>query len=318
MPRQVVGGPRRRAHQVGEARQQRRMLDDEREIGAAAADGFEQRQQPQEDDLRTGRSGMRPLRPRAAAAPARRSAGATAPAAAGIGRSSRTRASDGDQRVGIGVARLHASARDAASVGAGSSQSAVNGGWRAGRRLRGVAEASARTVARRCAMAGERGVERARPRSPSLPRAVARSSASAGSWCVCWSSRYCSRCSTLRRKRRRRRSAGSGVARQRARAPSAPPARAGCRARAARGSRPPRTICSACDDEFDFADAAFAELDVGQRSRGAHPARGSGDGRRAGPRRRRSRGTCDTRTASPAHRARRVASPVSARALSHA
>ena len=52
VPRQVVGRPGGRAHQPGQPGNQRRMLDDEREIGAAARDGLEQREQAHEGRLR--------------------------------------------------------------------------------------------------------------------------------------------------------------------------------------------------------------------------------------------------------------------------
>ena len=42
MPRQIIGGPRRRPQQMRETRQQGRMFDEQREIGAAAADRLEQ------------------------------------------------------------------------------------------------------------------------------------------------------------------------------------------------------------------------------------------------------------------------------------
>jgi hypothetical protein len=52
--RQVVGGPLRRAHQLRETRQHRRMLGQEREIRAAPAHRFEESEQPMEHGLRIG------------------------------------------------------------------------------------------------------------------------------------------------------------------------------------------------------------------------------------------------------------------------
>ena len=51
MPCQVFRGPRAGAEQVGEARKHRGVLDQEREIGAAAADRLEQHEQPDENLL---------------------------------------------------------------------------------------------------------------------------------------------------------------------------------------------------------------------------------------------------------------------------
>ena len=70
-----------------------------------------------------------------------------------------------------------------------------------------------------------------------------------------------------------------------------------------RAARAKRRLAAAANelqrlhDEFDFADAAGAELDVERVIAALAPARGSGDGCRAGPRRRRNRGICETRTA---------------------
>ena len=57
VPGQVVGGPCACSHQVRESWQHRGMLDQQREIDAAAADGFEQRQQPRKHGLRLPRAG---------------------------------------------------------------------------------------------------------------------------------------------------------------------------------------------------------------------------------------------------------------------
>ena len=43
MLRQVMGGPRGRTHEIGQSRQQGRVLDDERQVGTAPRDGCEQR-----------------------------------------------------------------------------------------------------------------------------------------------------------------------------------------------------------------------------------------------------------------------------------
>ncbi len=58
MARQVVRCPSRRAHQVREARQQRRMLDHEGQVRAAARDRLQQREEALEDQLRTGQPGI--------------------------------------------------------------------------------------------------------------------------------------------------------------------------------------------------------------------------------------------------------------------
>ena len=83
---QEVGCPLRCSHQLREPGQQRRMLDHQRQVGAAAADRLQQCQQAQEDRLRrhAGHVLGRGHR-RGGAASARRSAAATAPAAADTG-----------------------------------------------------------------------------------------------------------------------------------------------------------------------------------------------------------------------------------------
>ena len=119
MARQVVGGPRRRAHQVGEARQQRRMLDHQREIRAAPATASSSASSRSNTDLRAGSAGMRgrdgeELRHQRVEALPRR-----ARAAAGSGRSRARarawRAARRDRRI-----RLRASRSRAVGVGRGS------------------------------------------------------------------------------------------------------------------------------------------------------------------------------------------------------
>ena len=51
MARQIIGGPRGRAHQLRQTRQKRRMLDEQREIGAPPAHFLEERKQAQEHRL---------------------------------------------------------------------------------------------------------------------------------------------------------------------------------------------------------------------------------------------------------------------------
>ncbi len=187
------------AIRLRDARQQRRMLDDQRQIGAAPADRLQQRQQAREDHLRAGRAGMARPRRRAAAAPAHRSAAATARATAGSG-CWRAR--------GRGVA---SSASGSANPAAASCSRDGGGGRRllpdrrerVGR-LPALAARDRRRparTARRPARDGARARRRIAParRSPSPRPAVRARRHRAGSWCVCWSSRYCSRCSMRRR-----------------------------------------------------------------------------------------------------------------------
>ena len=68
VPRQVIGRPARRAHQLREARQHGRVLDQQGEIGAAPADRLEQVEQTLEDRLGSRRVGTLGARRRAGAA----------------------------------------------------------------------------------------------------------------------------------------------------------------------------------------------------------------------------------------------------------
>ena len=53
-PREIVRRPGARGHQLRETRQHRRMLDEQRQVDAASADRFQQREQAAEHDLRLG------------------------------------------------------------------------------------------------------------------------------------------------------------------------------------------------------------------------------------------------------------------------
>ena len=304
MARQVVGGPGRGAHQRARgaaAAADARSAARDRRCGALTASSSVE--QALEDGLRVGAADRaRVPRRRGAAARARRSACCDCAGSCSVARAlararaaptssasgSRTRPPpDACVRRVVGIARPP-TRREACASRTRRRDSPDSPSTRENCALDDAA------VRRRA-----RARTRRRRRSPSPRRAPRARRGRAGSCCVCWSSRYCSRCSTLRRNtirvaQRLDRAAGSSP-----RAASAASAGSVPRTRSA-GSRPPRTICSACTMNSISRMPPVAELDVAARSRAARPARGSAGARRAVPRRRRSRGTCGTRTASRA------------------
>ncbi len=303
--REVIGRPRRRTHQVGEPRQQRRVLDDEREIGAAPAHGVEQRKQAAEHGVRIGRGGAltrghceqlgheliealsrgrRQLRvARCLAGMAQQIDQCLRIAEAGLGeprqrlRRRRRVVPERDVRSGV-VVRVSGARRFAQHQGELRLDVAPMP-------VKGPDERVAARMSHRLRERGELGrIAGQRLRLPVV--AILQP--------------------VLDVAQERIRVAERATGRRRQHAPAHQR-----RERGDRAAHAQRGIATAADDlqrlrdEFDLADAARAELDVGARSRCAAPARGSGGECRAAPRKRRSRGTCDRRTASRAVRAHR-------------
>ena len=194
MLHQVVCGPGARAHQLREARQHRRMLDEQGEIGAAPADRLEQRQKATEHRLRGWRGAPRRA---AIAEPGRRSVNGKRSATAGSGGLCRTRASSLDQRARIAIA-----------CGGKRSQLGLLGRRRDPDSRQRIRSSRHRRWSRRARRNGGRhcsrctSSRRSNPAASAHPIASASAALSSSSWgrsCVCASSRYCSRCSTLRR-----------------------------------------------------------------------------------------------------------------------
>ena len=212
VPGEVVGGPRRTAHQLREPRQQRRMLDHAARGRRCA--GSPLRAAPSsriEHGLRVGgRHALGERHGQQLRDAARRSAAATAPATADSARCARMRASVATSAAG---SAKPAAASAPAPIPALTSSRQI-GGERVGSTRRRPSRCAGRRVAAAARLA-EHGVElaprhwrdarRAPRRTPpwlSKPIArasAARSSGAAGSVCVCSSSRYCRRCSRLRR-----------------------------------------------------------------------------------------------------------------------
>ena len=218
-----------------------------------------------------------PRRPRAIAARARRRAAATAPAAADTAaRRERARDARGgrrDRRSRPRAERRLAPVRRRRHL---PRPPRATASWRpfaaasiaARLDIAAVASRSSRRRGRRTARRQRRDAQRAsRSKSaieaaPIARASASRSAGSAGSICVCRSSRYCSRCSRLRRKTYASRSAAIAAAGSRPRSAIAPRAQASVPRAAQAGLAPAAHELQRLHDELDLANAAGPELDV--------------------------------------------------------
>ena len=264
LARQVVGRPLRCAHQLRESRQHRRMLDQEREIGAAPAHRLEELEQPLEHRLRVGAAFLLRRRDlRAAAAPAHRRAAARAPAAArSVARADahrgRARSPAGSakpaaprtslRRLGVDTSPRH-SAANASSVGVASRRHRCVGGRRGAASPRRAAPnrlANCSETAARCASsASSNDSTSAKPdrlrRARRVPRPPTAASASAGRRGTAADARHCAGTRTRRATPRLPRRGQKAALLDRRRAPAAFRGRAArARARRARAAAPAR------------------------------------------------------------------------------
>ncbi len=198
MARQVVGRPRGRRHEVGEPRHQRRMLDQQRQIRAATADGLQQVEQAREHRLRIVAVARGPRRAFEQLRHQRVEPLARLRGQLQIARACLRCAQAHQQCVGIaipGVGKDRASGRALRILPCDPQ-----------RTLRHIVGGIAQNHPELCGDVGARTRARSRSNVATSGASIAsassaRSDGSSGSDCVCWSSRYCSRCSTSRRTR---------------------------------------------------------------------------------------------------------------------
>ena len=279
--REVVGGPARCAHQLRKPRQHRRVLGQQREIGAAPADRFEQVEQAMEHRLR--RRGVDAFGAAATREQPRDQLVDALLRQRGQREVPRARAEArelGDEACGIVVARARQrlarlcvaeiAAPDGARAAPGRSPSVCGSISRRESRQRGATEQPRRIARSRRRDGGERRVRRlATSAKPAAPASAARSS-------------------RIRRQALRlpivailepvldvaQEHIGGRAARATAPAGRRPRAaiaveRGQRAARAQRGLAPAAHDLQRLHDELDFANAAGPELDVRARSRGA-------------------------------------------------